>query len=149
MADRDIWNCPGQTGTAFISLTSLFVIGGLRSFWLTPNRRASGSGKLASTPAPDWERGDSHAARFDLESQSQSGTLVPMFEWTFPFTTMVDACGNEKCGKSFEITITDRNSKEHACPHCGTTHTFDFEAAEKALLEAADRAGRNIGKKLG
>lgn len=53
-------------------------------------------------------------------------------KWSFPLQKTIQ-CNN--CGEKFEITLVDRNSERHACPHCGTGHIFDFERAEKQLLE--------------
>lgn len=64
-------------------------------------------------------------------------------KWNFPITKTIHC---QKCGKEFEIILTDRNSKEHPCPDCGTVHIFDFEAFEKKAIE---QLKKTIGKMPG
>lgn len=58
-------------------------------------------------------------------------------KWNFPIEKTV-AC--LKCGRDFAIVLRSRDSQEHSCPSCGTTHAIragDFETMEKKAIEVA------------
>jgi DNA-directed RNA polymerase subunit RPC12/RpoP len=67
-------------------------------------------------------------------------------QWNFPVNLPI-TCGS--CGKTFEIVLSSVNSTDHACPHCGARHVFNFKRAETEMGNAAEDAMKKALEKAG